>query len=535
MKLNCIIIFLIVGIFPLTAQEHAWVYFNDKPQADTYLANPQSMLSQRALARKNLHQTPIDVRDVPVEESYVTTIKNQTGISVKATSKWFNCVHVIGDINTINALINFNFVDKIVFVNKNISPVTSKINKRDYTRLTKSVENQEEVYTYGNAQEQVEMLNAHVLHENNYAGENIHIAVIDGGFSGVTSIAAFSELRNQNRLLGGYDFVEKSNNYWLPAGDHGTKVLATIAGNIPNQYVGTAPKASYYLFRTEDGNAETPVEESYWVEAIERADSLGVNVINTSLGYSIYDNSAYSYTPSDMDGQTAFCSKAANIATEKGMLVVVSAGNSGNNSSFPNISAPADANVLTVGAVDSNETYANFSSIGSTADGRIKPDVMAKGVSTAVINANNTIVTNNGTSFSAPIIAGAAACLWQANPSKTAEELMQIIKASSSRYNQPDNFYGYGIPDFSLALNTVLNTTKNKTNTSLVYPNPTNNFIQINTPYAFNYKIYNTQGKLIVKRKRVQKKIDVSNFTQGIYILHLEIEKQNFIHKIIKY
>ncbi|HKJ47504.1 MAG TPA: S8 family serine peptidase, partial [Christiangramia sp.] len=389
-------------------EEHAWVFFKDKPDVQQALENPSTILSAKAIERKSLRGTPIDERDIPVNEEYISIIKDHQGISVKAKSKWLNCIHVIGTVQKISELSSLDFVSQIEYANKNLSSRSQSQIARKNEKLETNID-----FDYGLAENQVQMLNTDLLHENDFTGEGITIAVMDSGFPNVNTMSTFDRLRTQNKLLGGYDFPGRSEDFSNPSLNyHGTLVLATMAGFIENSFIGTAPDASYYLFRTEVGPTETPVEETYWVEAAERADSLGVDMINTSLGYTLFDNPDYNYSPEDMDGGTTFISRGANIATEKGLLVVTSAGNRGDENYFQIIGAPADANVLSVGAVGPDRNYAFFSSIGPSADGRVKPDVTAQGFQIITVNEFEQLVQVNGTSFSSPILAGSIASLW---------------------------------------------------------------------------------------------------------------------------
>ncbi|SHI78673.1 Por secretion system C-terminal sorting domain-containing protein [Mesonia phycicola] len=529
-----ILLFFIFLLHQITfSQEQAWVYFNSKENVTAAIANPISILTQRAIDRKNSHNISIDERDVPINEAFVTTIKNQTGIEVKAKSKWFNCVHVLGSVEDINALSSFSFVDKILFADTSLN---NKIKTTEQEVFTEKHLESFVDFNYGNTSVQIEMLHVDYLHENNYTGEGMLVAVMDAGFPEVNTLAGFSRLRNNNDLIGGYDFVDRTANYDAFAGSsHGTLVLSNMAGYIQNSFVGTAPDASYYLFRTEDTNSETPLEESYWVEAAERADSLGVDVINTSLGYSSFDNPNHSYTPADMDGDTAFITKGANIAVEKGILVVVSAGNSGNSTSFNIIAAPADGQVYSVGAVDATEQYASFSSIGPTADGRVKPDGMAQGSSATVIDTNNQVTTANGTSFSSPIMAGAITSLWQSNPNKTNLEIMQLVRESSSLYTSPTNQMGYGIPNFETALKNLSDTIYNQQNIK-VYPNPVSKilYIQKQKQESLSVKIYNLLGKLVYQKQNISSELNLSMLSTSIYIAKFEGENFEKSLKIIK-
>jgi len=514
------------GVF---AQEHAWVYFTDKPNEAAVMANPLLMLSQRALDRRVRQNINLDFKDVPLSNNYYNQIASQNGILVKAKSKWLNAVHVFGSVTDINALITLNFVNYIEFgdATLNNKPVNnSKINKfqNKFDDLTN--------YNYGGSYNQVNQIRVNFLHENNYTGNTMQIAVLDAGFPGVDTFSAFQQIRDNNQILGGYNYVDRIENFYQNF-RHGTSVLSTIAGFVDGELIGTAPDAEFYLFITEDTNSETVLEESLWVEAAEKADSLGVDIINTSLGYRAFDEPRYNHLYSDLDGNTTFAARGANVAAERGIIVVVSAGNSGNTSFF-NISTPADAdNVFTIGAVDSNGVIAGFSSYGPNADNQIKPDVDAKGVQATVINANGNISTGNGTSYAAPIMAGAVACFWQAYPNKTNFEIMQLIRESAHLYNNPTNHEGYGIPNFENAFNTS-NINNFYLDNVAVYPNPTKDKLIIKSTSNIDYivNLFDVYGKRIVNIKNNE--IDLSNFNGGVYFLKISNASNSKIIKIIK-
>ncbi|SFZ94589.1 Por secretion system C-terminal sorting domain-containing protein [Flaviramulus basaltis] len=539
------LIFVSILFFQFCAfsQEDAWVYLTDKEDVASSIANPITILTQKAINRKTKHGVSIDARDVPVNESYISLLKNESGISVLAKSKWFNAVHVRGtEIDIKNLLTNpdLAFIDHIDFADKSLnSSKTSKINK---VKSKFHLENSFVDFTYGDTQNQIDMINLDDLHVTDYTGEGVTIGVIDASFTNVNTMGAFQRIRDNGNLLGGYDFVNRTADVYAydprPANiSHGTQVLSTMAGFIQNNYVGTAPDASYYLFRTEDDGSENPVEESYWVEAAERADSLGVDIINTSLGYLDFDNSRYNYTASNMDGNTAFITKGANIAFQKGLLLVTSAGNSGASG----VGAPADSEfVFSIGAVNSSGNYASFSSVGSAIQPSLKPDVVAQGQLPYMINANNTIVQNNGTSFSSPIMAGAVACLMQALPNKTNAEIMQLLRESASQFSTPDYQLGYGIPDFQAALNTALSINDVEEGFSfLLYPNPSKSLVYFKYPLNLSevkVTLYNIIGKqvktlLVSKNNNV---MDISLLSKGIYIARIESENSSISLKLIK-
>jgi subtilisin family serine protease len=510
----------------LFAQEDAWVYFTDKENVANAIANPITILTQKAINRKANHNVPIDERDVPVNENYIAQVKNATGILVLSKSKWFNAVHVRGSETNIKDLINLNFVASIDFADDSLNMSAIEINDR----MNKfEIEEEFIVFNYGNTQNQVEMINADALHELDYTGQGVTIAVLDAGFPNVNTMGAFQRLRDAGGLLDGYDFVNRTANVYAYTGNtHGTKVLSTMAGFIQDQYVGTAPDASYYLFRTEEAERENPVEESYWVEAAERADSLGVDIINTSLGYKSYDNPNYSYSSTDLDGQTAFITRGANIAFEKGLLLVNSAGNSGTLG----VNAPADAQgVFTIGAVDLNGDYVSFSSQGSAIQPTQKPDVVARGAAAYVIDHNNLIVQNNGTSFSSPIMAGGLACLRQALPDLSNAEMMQLVRESASQYTTPDYFLGYGIPDLGSALAVQLSKENTEQSVFKLFPNPVVTTLQVlfpNEVETAKLYIHDLLGKLVLEAS-VQpfQPVDLQQLSSGLYLLKIQAEGVN--------
>ena len=546
MKREFYFLVLFIFCFSVSSQEEdAWLYLRDKENVESALTNPITILTQKAIDRKSKHGVSIDSRDVPVNESYIALIKNATGITVKAKSKWFNALHIRATkINIDNLLSNpaFSFIDRIDFADKGLNLKKSSTAKSKAINHKFRLENTSVNFNYGDTQNQVEMIQVDELHHEGFTGEGVTIAVLDASFKNVNTLGAFQRMRDEGDLLGGYDFVDRTNEIYnydpTPANiSHGTQVLSTMAGFLLNSYVGTAPDASYYLFRTEDDNDENPVEESYWVEAAERADSLGVDLINTSLGYKGYGPNypRYSYSNSDMDGITAFISKGANIAFEKGLLLVVSAGNSADLG----VGAPADSpNVLSIGAVNSAGAYANFSSVGSAIQPSQKPDVTARGEQPFLIDLNNNIVQNNGTSFSGPIIAGGIACLMQALPNKTNAEIMKLVRESGSQYDSPDYQLGYGIPNLFQALEQGLSTPDYSGNEFKIYPNPVVSKLFVEIPVSLkevSFHLYNVLGELIIDSvKRDDFSINIEHLHNGIYIVRCHGEGYVESHKLIK-
>lgn len=536
MKKFCLFfcLFLTTAAF---SQEDAWVYFTAKNNSQFYFDSPLEMLSQRALDRRANQNITLDLKDVPIDPSYISQIKSTAGITVMAKSKWLNALHVRGTQSAVNSLKTYSFVSKVDFANKSLNQAgkTAKFFKTKEQSKTKKTKVN---FAYGQSTNQIQMLKGDLLHQQNYTGFGKIIAVLDAGFPGVNTALPFQRLRDNNQILGGYDYVSRSAEFYQ--GDsHGTLVLSSMGGYKENALVGTAPDASYYLFITEDVDSENPVEESLWVEAAETADYLGVDIINTSLGYFEYDNTAYNHTYSEMNGATAFMSRGAEIAFSRGMIIVVAAGNEGTTSN-PHIAVPADAvSVIAVGAVNSAENRASFSSIGPSFDNRIKPDVMAQGAAAVLSDGFGNIITANGTSFSSPIMAGTVACLWQAFPNKTNKEIRQLIIQSSDRFTAPNAQYGYGIPDFSAALSNGLFVEDFTKNYFVAYPNPTTDLISVTFPESFNKGtviFYSVLGKKVLERtiSSPSDTFSLKSLSNGMYFYKIESDAFSKSGKIIK-
>ncbi|MFZ4106329.1 S8 family serine peptidase [Flavobacterium sp.] len=533
---NILLILSFLVTYLSFSQEDAWVYFNDKPNSAAFFSNPLSELSQRALDRRTAQNIALILNDAPLEATYVSQITDAPGITVMARSKWLNCLHIRGSVTDIQSLLVFPFVNHIHFADNSLNskmaiPATiSPINKQLDVQVN---------FNYGTSANQIQMLNGHLLHQADYTGNGKIIAVLDSGFPNVDLIAPFQRLRENNQILGGYDYVNQASNYFS-SDSHGTMVLSTMGGYVSGQLVGTAPDAKYYLYITEDVASENPVEESNWVEAAEQADRVGVDIITTSLGYFAFDNVNYGHTYSDMTGNSAFASQGANIAFTKGIIILASAGNAG-NSSEPHIGVPAEANnVLAIGAVKGNRMIASFSSIGPSFDGRIKPDVMAQGQSSILSDISGNIVAASGTSFSCPIMAGMLACLWQAAPNLTNQQLIAAYKQSCDRFLTPDNQYGYGIPDFQLALTIAnLSYVEHKKDNFIIYPNPTNSTVSISFPNNYTnatVTFYNALGQILIEKKisSTVSNVSLETLNSGVYFYKIESSSYTQSGKIIK-
>ncbi|MFM9824782.1 S8 family serine peptidase [Flavobacterium sp.] len=530
MKIIYFLFFLFVYTATFSQVEDAWVYFKDKRNSEAYLTTPSTMLTQKAIDRRIAQNIPFDILDVPIEQSYINQITASIGVTVKAKSKWLNCAHVRGSLANINALKLFSFVDHLDFANHALN--TAKIGTAKKTKnlpVNKTVATAGN-YDYGNSANQIQMLNGHLLHQLNYTGSGKVIAVLDSGFPNVNTAQPFQRLISNGLILGGYDYVNKNSNFYT-GNSHGTLVLSLMGGYKDGQLIGTAPDAKYYLYITEDNADENPVEESYWVEAAEEADRVGVDIITTSLGYFDYGPNypAYSHTYSDMTGNVAFASQGANIAFSKGIIVVASAGNEGNNPTEKHIGVPAEAlNVIAVGAVKSDKTYASFSSIGPSFDGRVKPDVMAQGQNPYFSDTSGNIVNNSsGTSFSCPITAGLIACLWQALPTMTNKQIKELIIQSADKFSTPTNQLGYGIPDFNLAFANGLSIISFSESDLVIYPNPTKDLIKVNLPENSSPKklyIYSVLGQKVLEKEVFNQSSNVTlkSLENGVYFYKIE-------------
>ena len=454
LKIRIILCFIILatGVSAQTKSYMFRVYLNDKGSTEFSIDNPEAFLSKKSVERRIKQNIAVNETDLPISQTYIADIE-ATGCKVVAKSKWLSTVSVCcSDSLTAELIKDLAFVDKVAFVWRGIieDDITTKAPVK-----TKSAQDLDNETLYGAAYKQIAIHNGIDLHDLGYKGEGMEIAVIDAGFSGLGEDHLLLSTAN---IKGVKDFVYKGGDIFKSS-NHGTAVMSCMATNASNTYVGTAPKAGYWLLRSEDARSEFPIEEDYWAAAAEYADSLGVDIINTSLGYSKFDVPELSYQYSQMNGKTAFITKAAEVAVSKGIFVVASAGNEGDKT-WRHITAPGDGETtFTVGAITPDSIITAFSSRGATADGRIKPDVMAVGKKVMLVNSAGAVVSSEGTSFSSPVMCGLVACFWQANPHFTNREIAEILKESADRYTNPDVDYGYGIADMRKAMEIANNKT----------------------------------------------------------------------------
>lgn len=418
------------------------VYLKDKGESEFSINRPEEFLSEKAIARRSKQNIPITEADLPISRAYMDSLIT-SGVTPIVHSRWLATVVVESrDSLAIDQVAALSIVDSVKWVWKGkMSGGVCDVQKKIVVESSDS-EDTHLAEPYGYAHKQIKMLNGIKLHEKGYRGQGMTVAVIDAGFQNVNKIAVFKNLK----IAGTRNFV-LPNESVFEGDDHGTKVLSCMAANTAGLMIGTAPEASYWLIKSEDSRSEFPIEEDYWAAAVEFADSVGVDVISSSLGYFTYDAEGMGYTQTALDGKTALISKMAQLASEKGILIFCSAGNEGNGS-WEKITFPSDAaGVLTVGSITSDKKKSIFSSIGFTSDYRIKPDVVALGTGSCVIDPSGNIRYANGTSFSTPILAGLGVCLWQALPWLNNQEIIELLKESSSQSKRPDAELGYGIPD----------------------------------------------------------------------------------------
>ncbi|MFZ2323319.1 MAG: S8 family serine peptidase [Ignavibacteriaceae bacterium] len=533
-----------------------WVYFSDKGKnVEKFFDNPELILSKKSLNRrnKNLHKNlSIDFSDLPVNGDYINKLVSE-GFVLKQKSKWFNAVSGYADEFQINQISSLQFVVKIDLVQ-----LLYKDEKKDQTlnpNIVKKLSLQPEgIYAldYGQSYDQLELSNIPQVHELGFNGQGVTICVMDAGFNNLSH-----EVFQNMNIIAEWDFVNNDSNVDNESdsgdGTHGTAVLSILGGFKEGELIGTAYGANFILAKTENTDSETPAEEDNWIAALEWADSIGVDVTSTSLGYLDYDPPYVSYTWEDMDGNTALITKAADLAVAKGIVFVNSAGNEGDNANHNTLVAPADGDsVIAVGSVDYLGSRAFYSSVGPTLDGRIKPDVMAMGmgnyIATPYSSSSYVISTIGGTSYSCPIVAGVAAILLSANASLSPMQIRDIFRTTSSNSNNPNNLYGWGIINALAAVDAVITKVDDKNmvdNFYLLtsYPNPFNpsTIIRYAVPKKSFVKIIicNILGSEI--KTLVDKEVDIginetvldgSDLASGIYFVRMLSNNQQKIIKI---
>ena len=512
-----------------------WVYFIDKEGASYQTNQPELFLSERSVNRRAMQGLAVDRLDLPVYSAYLNEIKAM-GVEIKHVSRWLNGIAMIHmNDTTFQEVLQLTFTDTLPWV-----PARDDLyfpQKSGQARFDLPLE-PAPAFDYGVAREQVEQVRTNGLHELGYTGSGVWIGVLDAGFYNVDSLPSFTTLIDEGRILGARNYVDETSIYRQNS-SHGMSVLSIMAGEWDGSMVGTAPHASYLLCMTENSDQETRIEEIAWIEAAEYADSLGVDVINTSLGYSEFDGVIYDYTYRDMDGESTFISKAASLTASRGMILCNSAGNEGNDDWFY-ITAPADAtDVLTVGAVDSTNLIANFSSRGPSYDARIKPDITAMGRASGVQHRSGGLARGNGTSYSAPVMAGSVAALWQAFPELPAKELIHMIRQSSHRSMNPNANYGFGTPNMLHAYHTITRIpVRFRIGEIEIWPNPAREHITIKIPESGEQqvRIYDLNGKLSFSlQMQLPGEMELpANLVSGVYILEVRTTGNIYRSRLLK-
>jgi serine protease AprX len=534
--LLCISMLIVISSF---AQVNRYmVFFKDKNGTSYSTARPQAFLSEKSIARRIRQNIAITEQDLPVNSTYVEGVRS-AGAQVFFRTKWFNGLLIQCDESLLPAIRNLAYVDHIDFV--------APLNKLHISNGGRTKFNLQKKRTSSGSEtsNQLSQIGINNMHEAGYKGEGMTIAIFDAGFQGVNVTAPFQHLfsKNQIDLSLCYDFVYNTKNVFQ-YDDHGTQVFSVIAAEIPDLFTGGAPEANFQLYVTEDSDDEHRIEEYNWTFAAERADSAGVDIVNSSLGYYDFDIASMNYTKAQMDGKTTVVTRAAQWLADRGVLIVCSAGNEGNIASWRIITAPADAvDVLAVGAVDANGTRISISSVGPSADGRIKPDIATRGVGVRVISSSGTLSSATGTSLSSPLATALVAGVWQRYPDLTNKEVMDLIRKTASQASSPDNLLGYGIPNFKAVVNYEERIPQD--NDFEIYPNPVKDTILV-TPRdpelitSCDIEVINAQGQLLHKDTAQFSwtnrnfLIDSSSYARGIYYVRVVHEHKRYVFKVVR-
>lgn len=510
------------------------VFFKDKANSSFSISNPEAFLSERSLARRAKNSVQVSEEDLPVNQSYIDQVAS-LGVETYFSTKWMNGVLVQMEQSLVADVTALAIVDRVEYVAPGdiLTPIPFARAKFDESPIPP-----ERI-----SLAQYEMLEIDQMHQSGFFGEGVLIGIFDDGFQNYNSLSAFENARVAGRIPYTFDFtrnrVDVDNDF-----NHGLRVLSIIGAD-NSDILGGAPESDYFLAVTE-APGEYRVEEYNWLFAAEKADSAGVDVINTSLGYNdLFDDDSMDYTVGDMDGQTAVITQASNLAAARGIVLITSAGNSG-NSSWRIITAPADSEqVIAVGAVAEDGTLAAFSSIGPSADDRIKPDVVAMGVGTKLLTSSGGVSFQNGTSFSSPLITSLAAGLIEAFPALSASEIRDMIRASGDMSDNPENLFGYGTPGFLRAARIADETLIPIEEGILAYPNPAESYVTI--AFEEDYigesiatELLNSKGAVVQRYDFVPQlfqnkfRVDLSNLKSGLLILKVVTSSGVVTKKIIK-
>lgn len=535
-KFFLIVVFVFVLMNSIFSQQKIGKYlvqFKDKIGSTYSITKPEEFLSKRSIDRRAKQGIKLTTHDLPPNKNYVEALI-QEGAKVWYKSRWYNGALILADSATVLKIKALPFVKG--FENNGPMDLNGSGNLRKQSKFDIQLDS----VNHGNGSVQARMLGTHHLHYNGFKGKGMMIAVLDDGFNRVDKDIYMKHLFDEKRVVTTYDFVRNTPSVY-DIGGHGNLVLSTMAANVNGKFVGTSPEASYVLLRSEDAPTERIIEEANWLFAAEYADSVGVDVINSSLGYVDFDYAPYTHVKADFDGDKALSTKAGDWAAAAGILVCASAGNSG----VGGIGAPADGDsVMAIGSVNANLIKSGFSSVGPSVDGRIKPDVSAMGTSSTVsaVNAGSgetQLFVANGTSFSGPIFAGFATCFWQANPTLKVMEVQSSIKKLGNQADKPDNLLGYGVPQFGKIV--ILSIEKEINSVLKIYPNPVKNILKIELPDNFKNKVYDLSisdilGRQILNEKTLfgQYELDATYYYSGVYFGRIIVNDQIINFKFLK-
>jgi len=524
---------MLMGICGLALGQNSYaVHFKYKPQEGFSLDNPVEFISSTSLDRKARFRIALDSADMPVSSRYLSDLQPYITANLY-NSTWLNAAIVTADQAQVPQIASLPFVEKVVLVKpgpNHSGRISSTTDKKFTINTEEALSGQRLLYDAQNA-----ILGIDRMHEEDFKGRNVTIAVFDAGFPGVDTLSAFRSIYAENRLVGTRNFVSGGDVY--TGHQHGTNVLSLIGAHLPPDVMAGAPESKYILCLTEDVRSEFKIEEYNWVRAAEYSDSLGVDIINSSVGYWDFDDPAMDYTLADLDGETAVITRGATIAAQKGILIVNSAGNYGRRG-VSTIVAPADARgILSVGAVNQEENRADFSSQGPTADGRKKPELVAMGQQVNLLLPSGAGARSSGTSFAAPQIAALAAGLWEARPEWSKDELIEYLLTSASNAESPDNEIGHGIPDFIKAYyGEVLNipSAPEETGEWRLYPNPMSGddvYILFGQQFEAQITLYDISGKMIsggqVNRGAISEPytLHLPGLRPGVYLVEVRSDK----------
>jgi serine protease AprX len=550
----CLLAILLLSTKLKAQNQYAYrISFTDKNGVIADIHTPSTFLSAKALNRRSAQHLSIDSTDLPIPQIYIDSVLKLSSGKLHVKSHWLNqCVILVNDTSNIKYVRSKPFVKGINYVAGFTAPLHIMARVQDEHSSIPINRNRSLLKTtggvgyYGDAYDQISLANGQYLHDKGYRGAGKTIAVLDAGFNTTNTLAGYDSLRISGRIVDTYNFkLDTSDVYGYS--DHGTEVLSTMAGIITGQYVGTAPDASYALYITEDALSEQPYEMDNLVAAMERADSIGVDIISISLGYNTFDGGIGDLSYSDLDGKSTIAAMGVNVATSKGILVVSSAGNEGGGT-WDKILTPGDADsALTIGSVDISKTHVVSSGNGPNAAGQIKPDVCMLGAPSMVFNTSGTISAIGGTSLATPELAGLAACLWEAKPSATPYEIRNAIRKSADHAASPDNHIGYGVPDFGIATQSLsyLDPPILVSAIPVVYPNPFFDKIALSI-YALSsaqmdWNITDLQGKSVLSGKvnmmnGTNNLFEISipdKFPSGMYFLHIVTPEYNNSWKLV--